>query len=187
MSTQHPSLLRIALTFGSLAGIAVILPMLTAMTFSGSEHLFASEAFGYLIMLIALSLIFVGVKRYRDVALGGVIRFPKALLLGLMISAVASLIYVAAWELYLYRSDYVFIDEYVGQVIEARRQAGLSEQALAAEIAELETMKANYGNPAYRLFITFTEIFPVGLLVSLVAAALLRFPGFLPARRTATA
>lgn len=183
MPSPSRSILRLVLTFGSLAGVAVSLPMLIAMSFSGSEHLFASEAFGYLIMLIALSLIFVGVKRYRDEALGGVIRFPRALLLGLMISAVAAVIYVAAWELYLYRTDYAFIDEYVGQLIESRRQAGLSEQMLAAEIAELETMKANYSNRLFRLFITFTEIFPVGLLVSLVAAALLRFPSFLPRRR----
>lgn len=183
MPSQPTSLLRIALTYGSLAGAAVVFPMLIAMIFSGSEHLFASEAFGYLIMLIALSLIFVGIKRYRDRTLGGVIRFPKALLLGLMISTVASMIYVAAWELYLYRTDYAFIDEYVAQVIQARRQAGLSEQALADEIADLESMRANYGKPVFRLFITFSEIFPVGLLVSLVAAALLRFPGFLPAQR----
>jgi hypothetical protein len=180
-------MLRIALIFGSLAGIAVILPTLTAMTFSGSEHLFGSETFGYLVMLIALSLILVGIKRYRDEALGGVIRFPRALLLGLMISVVAAVVYVAAWELYLYRTDYAFIEEYVAEVIEARQQAGLAEPVLAAEIAELEALEANYSKPLFRLFITFTEIFPVGLLVSLVAAALLRFPGFLPRRRIATA
>lgn len=185
MPSPSSSMLRLALIFGSLAGVAVTLPMLIAMIVSNSEHLFASEAFGYLIMLIALSLIFVGIKRYRDEALGGVIRFPRALLLGLMISTVAAVIYVAAWELYLYRTDYAFIDEYVAQVLEARRQSGLSEQALMAELAELETLKTNYGNPLFRLFTTFSEIFPVGLLVSLVAAALLRFPGFLPHRRRA--
>lgn len=187
MPSQPPTMLRFALTFGSLTGIAVVLPTLIAIRFSGSEHLFASEVIGYLIMLIALSLIFVGIKRYRDVALGGVIGFSRALLLGLMISTVAALIYIVAWEFYLYRTDYMFIDEYVGQLIEARRQAGLSEQALAAEIAALQTMQANYGKPVYRLIVTFSEIFPVGLLVSLVAAALLRFPGFLPAHRVTTA
>lgn len=187
MSTQPASLLRTALIFGTLSGIAVILPTQVALTFSASQHLLGSEAFGYLVMLIALSLIFVGIKRYRDQTLGGVINFPRALLLGLMISTVASVLYVASWELYLYRTDYVFIDEYVGQVIESRRQAGLSGQALATEIAKMETMKTNYGKPLFRLFTTFAEILPVGLLVSLVAAALLRFPRFLPRRRTGAA
>lgn len=183
MSPQPASFLRTALIFGTLTGIAVILPTQIAITFSASQHLLGSEVFGYLVMLIALSLIFVGIKRYRDEALGGVINFPRALLLGLIISTVASVIYVASWELYLYRTDYVFIDEYVGHVIESRRQAGLSGQQLAAEIAKMETLKANYGKPLFRLFTTFTEIFPVGLLVSLLAAALLRFPGFLPRRQ----
>ena len=96
MLSHRDSLVRVTLVFGAFAGIAMAFPMLLALSFAGSEHLMASETLGYLIMLIALSLIFVGVKRYRDDALGGVIRFPRALLLGLMISAVAAVISCAA-------------------------------------------------------------------------------------------
>ncbi len=39
-----------------------------------------------------------------------------------------------------------------------------------------------YAKPWYRMPMTFAEIFPVGILVSLVSAALLRNPRFLPAR-----
>lgn len=187
MPSQQPSFVRIALIFGTLGGLASILPTQLAMSFSASRHLLGSELFGYLVMLIALSLIFVGIKRYRDQTLGGVIGFPRALLLGLLISAVSSIIYVLAWELYLYRTDYAFIDQYVSHVIESHRQAGMSEQALAAEMAELETLKANYARPLFRMFITFTEIFPVGVVVSLVAAGLLRFHRFLPHRRAGAA
>ena len=48
-------------------------------------------------------------------------------------------------------------------------------------------MQASYRNPLFRMLVTLSEIFPVGLLVSLVSAALLRFPGFLPRRRVASA
>ena len=182
MTSTSPSMTRIVLVFGSLAGTAVILPMLLVMMLTGMEDIAASEAFGYLIMLVALSLILVGIKRYRDEALGGVIGFWRALLVGLLISLVASAIYVAVWEFHLYRTDYAFIGSYFDKVIEARRQAGAT-----AEVAELEAMQASYRQPLYRMLITLTEIFPVGLIVSLVSAALLRFPGFLPRRRPATA
>ncbi|MGB8635426.1 MAG: DUF4199 domain-containing protein [Rhodanobacteraceae bacterium] len=187
MFPQPKSFIRVGLVFGIISGMAVILPTQIAMGFSATRHLLGSEVVGYLVMLIALSLIFVGIKRHRDQALGGVIGFPRALLLGLLISLVASLIYVASWEFYLYRTDYAFINNYVAHMIEARRQAGLTAQALAAEMARLETLKANYGKPLYRMFITFTEIFPVGALVSLASAALLRFPGVLPRQRATAA
>ena len=58
----------------------------------------------------------------------------------------------------------------------------MSGPALAQVVAEMERFKANYANPLYRLPMTFSEIFPVGILVSLVTAALLRNRRFLPAR-----
>ena len=55
--------------------------------------------------------------------------------------------------------------------------------ALAQLTAEMEAFKKSYAKPLYRLTEGFTEIFPVGVLVSLVSAGLLRNRGFLPARR----
>jgi hypothetical protein len=46
----------------------------------------------------------------------------------------------------------------------------------------MEAFKLQYANPMIRMPMTFAEIFPVGLLVSLVSAGLLRNPRFLPAR-----
>lgn len=41
-----------------------------------------------------------------------------------------------------------------------------------------------FGNPAIRMLITLTEVLPIGLLVALVSALLLRNPRFLPAPRS---
>jgi hypothetical protein len=137
-------------------------------------------------MLVALTLIFVGVKRYRDVERGGVIRFLPALGMGLGIAVVAAVLYVATWEVYLAATDYAFMDEYLASIAEQRRAAGLSEAALAQEMAEFEWMRSAYANPFMRIPITFLEILPVGLLVALVSAALLRNPRLLPAARRST-
>lgn len=45
-----------------------------------------------------------------------------------------------------------------------------------------EASKVQYANPLFRLPMVFAEIFPVGVLVSLISAALLRNRRFLPAR-----
>ena len=50
---------------------------------------------------------------------------------------------------------------------------------MRAEMAQFGEM---YANPLIRMPITFIEIFPVGLVISLIAAALLRNSRFLPAR-----
>ena len=88
--------------------------------------------------------------------------------------------YVAVWEVYLAMTDYKFMDEYIAGILRARQAAGASAEAMAAEMAKLESMRVSYANPLFRIPMTFLEIFPVGLLVSLVSAALLRNPKVLP-------
>jgi hypothetical protein len=78
-------------------------------------------------------------------------------------------------------TDYKFMDQYIAGIMRARQAAGMSGAALAEEMAKLESMRADYANPLFRIPMTFLEIFPVGLLVSLVSALLLRNPKLLPA------
>ncbi len=173
-------MLRIALIFGGVAGAIVISVMIAGLTLGDGGHT-GGQAFGYLVMLVALSLIFVGVKQYRDKDLGGVISFMQALGAGLAIAAVAGVVYVAVWEAYLASTDHAFIADYAAGVIEKKKAAGVSGEELEKLIADMEKMKASYANPLMRLPMTFLEIFPVGLLVSLASAALLRNRNFMPA------
>ena len=83
--------MRYALVYGAIAGAIVVAVIVAGLTLDLPNH-FHSEWFGYLVMLVALSLIFVGVKRYRDVECGGVIRFGRAFGLGLGIAAVAGVV-----------------------------------------------------------------------------------------------
>jgi len=80
--------MRYAIVYGGLAGAIVIAVIVSGLVFDRPSH-FQSVAFGYLVMLIALSMIFFGVKRYRDVEQGGVIRFGTALGVGIAIAIVA--------------------------------------------------------------------------------------------------
>ena len=173
-------MLRTILIFGLAAGFVVALPMNLLMIFGEHGHSSHSMVTGYLLMLLAFSLTFVGVKHYRDRTLGGVIRFLPALLLGLGISAVASVIYVFAWEITLHATNFTFMDDYTRAMIDGARAKGASAAKLAKMAAEMETMKVQYANPLFRLPMTFVEIFPVGLVVSLITAGLLRNSRFWP-------
>ncbi len=137
---------------------------------------------GYLIMLVALSAIFVGVKRHRDQDRGGVIRFWPAFGMGLGISFIAGVFYVLAWEAAMAVTGAHFATDYASMLIEQQKAKGMGAAELAKYVAEMERFKVQYANPLFRLPMTFAEIFPVGVLVSLISAALLRKSSFLPAR-----
>ena len=175
-------MLRISLIFGGIAGLVVITVLLLGITVLKHESFISTEWFGYLTMLVALSMIFLGIKRYRDNDLGGVIKFLPALGLGLGIAVVAGVIYVVVWEIYLAASGYHFMDAYIAGIIASKKAHGMSGAALATEIANLQAMKIQYDNPLYRVPMTFLEIFPVGLIVAVISAAVLRFSKVLPAR-----
>ena len=173
--------MRYVFVYGGIAGSIVIAIIVTTIALDLPSHA-TSEWVGYLVMLAALSLIFVGMKRYRDVECGGVIGFGRAFKLGLGIAGVAGLVYVLGWETYLAATGGDFMRDYADSVIEGMRAKGESAAAIDAKVSEMRDLAIKYRNPLFRIPITFIEIFPVGLLVALVSAALLRNPKLLPAR-----
>eukprot|EP01136_Pigoraptor_vietnamica_P038793 Opistho-1_new@108603 len=82
---------RLILTYGLIAGVVVGIQLFLIVTLFGDNPPTGplGMALGYLTMLIALSAVFVAIKRRRDHDLGGAIRFWPALGLGVAISAVA--------------------------------------------------------------------------------------------------
>jgi hypothetical protein len=171
-------MLRNILVYGFIAG-AIAIGLMTIDMVAGIHSL----AIGYLILFAALSLIFVSIKRYRDEALGGIIRFGTALKLGLGISLIASFVYVVGWEIYLWSTDYSFLEDYLAADLEARRAAGASAAELAQLRGEMAELAAQYNSqPLLRFAFTLAEILPVGLVVTFLSALLLRNSRFLAAR-----
>jgi hypothetical protein len=174
-------MLKRILIYGTIAGLIVGVPLFT-VSVATTGHSPYGMVLGYSIMLIALSAVFVAIKRHRDADLGGVIGFWRAFGLGLAISVIAAVFYVLAWESALAVTHMDFAGGYAKAVIAQQQAKGVSGDALARITAEMEQFKVQYANPLYRLPMTFAEIFPVGLLVSLISAGLLRNRRFLPAR-----
>ena len=166
------------LKYGVIAGLVVAAGMWgTLLAFRGGmPHGMLGMVLGYLTMLVALSAVFVAIKRHRDVDRGGVIRFWPAFGMGLAISVIASVFYVLAWELALATLVPDFAGHYARSVIAGAKARGADAAALATLTAQMDAFKVQYADPLYRLPMTFAEIFPVGVLVSLVSAALLRNP-----------
>ncbi len=176
-------MLKKVLSYGVVAGLLVGVPMSwITVSMSGHTMMRYGMVIGYLIMLIGLSTIFAAIKRHRDADLGGVIKFWPAFGLGLGISFIAGVLYVVSWDIACAIAHLDFAGSYAKAMIAQQQAKGASAEALVKLTAEMEQFKLQYANPLYRWPMTFAEIFPVGVLVSLVSAAFLRNSRFLPAR-----
>jgi uncharacterized protein DUF4199 len=181
-------MLRYILRYGIVAGLIVATPMVWRMLAASpnqTEEPVAGMLLGYLTMIVALTAVFLGVKAYRDKVLGGVIRFLPALGLGLGISAVASLLYMIGWEISIAFSSFDFVAFYKAYIVNSAKAHGATGAELDKAIADADAFAKMYVNPVYRMPMTFIEMFPVGVLVSLISAAILRNPRILPARAAA--
>lgn len=179
---------RDILKYGLIGGLVIGGFNFALFTLAGDQpHFEYGMYIGYTAMLVALSTVFLGIKRHRDVELGGVIRFWPAFGMGLAISFIAGVFYVAAWEASQAITHADFMTAYSNFVLEQARAEGKSAADIAAMTKELAEFKVIYANPMTRLPMVFAEIFPVGVLVSLVSALLLRRHEFMAARGPATA
>lgn len=174
---------RIVLVYGLIAGAIVGAMLLITMPLykSGTLNFDNGELLGYSTMTIALSLIFFGVKSYRDKNLGGEISFGKAMQVGLLIMVVAAVIYALCWEVSYRQVGDEFTRKMTEHYVEQKKADGATEAELAKIKKDWESFGELYKNPVIRFGFTLLEITPVGVVLSLLSAALLRRKDFLPA------
>jgi amino acid transporter len=159
------------LLFGLVLGIILCVNMIIMVNMMYSNPEFKSnDLLGYAVMVVIFSLIFFGIRNYRNKELGGIISFGKAFKTGLLIALVASTLYVVVWLFYYYLFVPDFIDKYTAHVL---RQC-TSETELASKTEEMENFKEMYKNPLFIILITYAEVLPVGLIVALVSSFILK-------------
>ena len=165
---------KIVLTFGVISGILVSLMMAVTVPFEDKIGFDKAEYLGYTIIVLSFLLVFFGIRTYRDEAGGGQISFAKGFTVGICITLIASVFYVATWEILYFNFMHDFMDKYAAQMIEKARASGASSLAIQAQMQRMQEMKRLYENPLYNAAMTFLEPFPVGLVITLLSAAILR-------------
>lgn len=90
-----------------------------------------------------------------------------------MIAVVASVCYVATWEVIYFKVAPDFLTKYQAHVLAKARADGASESEITRKTAEMEKFAVMYRNPAINAAITFAEPLPVALIVALVSAGVL--------------
>jgi len=175
---------KIVLTYGFISGAIVAALILLALPLwnAGILNHENGALVGYTTMVIALSVIFFGVKSYRDNYINGAVSFWKTLQIGVLITCIAGVMYELSWEISMSQMS----DDFIAQAFEHQFDEMRANGATAAAIQEARDKNAEfltyYRIFPIRFFITILfEIFPVGLVISIISAALLRKKEFLPA------
>ncbi len=178
---------KVILTYGLIAGAIVSGLMFATMPFwqNGALNFNNGEVVGYTTMVISLSMIFFGIKSCRDNYFNGTISFGKAVKVGLLITLIAAVMYALAWEICINTVASDFIEKMTNHYVEEVRKDSKSQTEIDKVVAEMESFKEWYANPLLRFGITLTEILPVGILITLVSAALLRKKEMLPHHQVA--
>lgn len=169
---------KIVLIYGGIGGLIIAAMLFITMPMAMEGKMENGELIGYTTMVIALSTIFIGVKMYRDKHLGGVISFGKAFLVGLYITLVASFLYATGWELYLAIQGIggnEFMEYYTQCQADQLEKSGASAEKIARMQEQSQSFMTWYNNPVLRfLWTMMIESFPVGLIVALITAAILK-------------
>ena len=105
--------------------------------------------------------------------MAGVIGFVRAFKVGILITLIASVCYVAAWETIYHTMVPDFMEKYAARAIEKARASGASEVQIEAKKKEMAEFSERYKNPFVNVGLTFLEVFPVGIVVVLVSAGTL--------------
>jgi len=166
---------KLIITHGLIAGLIITAFMIysTAMCYTHPEF-DSNPVLGYVATLLAVSFIFIGVKKARDRYNGGVISFGKAFKTGLYIVLIASTLYVLAWlvEYYLFIPD--FMEKYTAHVLHQAEVRGAGAAEAEQQAARMAGMEQMYRNPVFVVLFTYMEVLPLGVIIALLSAWILR-------------
>jgi hypothetical protein len=171
---------KTVLTFGLISGAISAIAMLAAFPFANKIGFDKGEILGYTVIVLTVLMIFFGVRSYRENVSGGKLTFGRGFAVGILISLISCLFYVAAWEILYFKFMPDFADKYAARMVERAKASGASPEKIEQKAQEARQFKQMYDNPVINVGITFLEVFPIGLAVTLVSAAVLR-------RKSATA
>jgi hypothetical protein len=162
------------LIFGLISGTLSSLMMVATVPFLDKIGFDRGEYVGYTAIVLSFLLVFFGIRSYRDNVGHGQITFTKGFAIGIAITLISCVFYVVTWEALYFTVLHDFMDKYAAYLVEKLKASGASAAAVQTQLQQLIRYKELYENPLINAAMTFIEPFPVGLVITLISAAILR-------------
>jgi hypothetical protein len=175
---------RTVLVFGSLSGAVSAAMMLATVPFMDRIGFDRGALFGYTAIVLSFLLVFFGIRSYREQH-GGTLTFGRGFAVGILITLISCVCYVAAWQVVYFKLAPGFFEKYTAYALEQAKASGATPAEIETKAAEMAEFKVMYDNPLVNAAVTFIEPFPIGLAVTLISAGVLRRPRAAPAAERA--
>jgi hypothetical protein len=165
---------KTVLTFGLISGAMSAAMMLATIPFADKIGWEKGEILGYTTIVLSALMVFFGVRSYRETVAGGRLTFGRGFAVGILITLISSACYVGTWEIIYYKLMPGFAEKYAAHMVEQAKASGATQQKIDEIQQKAKQFKQMYDNPAINVALTFTEVFPIGLVVTLLSAGVLR-------------
>ncbi len=164
---------RTVIKFGKYSSIILVVLFGLSFIFQESMDYSTSEVFGYVVIVVALSFVYFGIKNYRDTINDGLVSFSKALKIGVLISLIASLTFGALNVVYTEIINPDFTEEYYAHSVEKYRES-LPEAEFKVKYEQLESEKDLFTNPLINFMVMALTVFIIGFIISLISGLILQ-------------
>jgi hypothetical protein len=165
---------KTVLTFGLISGAMSAVLMLAMFPFMDRVGFDKGMYVGYTAMVLCFLLVFFGIRSYRENVGGGEISFGRAFSVGILITLISSACYMITWEIIYFGFNPDFCEKYTTYMVEKAKASGASQQVIEATREQMKQMKVMLDNPLLNSAMTFLEPLPVGLVITLISAVVLR-------------
>jgi hypothetical protein len=165
---------KTVLTFGVISGAIISALMLATIPFMHKIGFTRGMVIGYTTMVLAFLLVFFGIRSYRENVGNGSISFGRALSVGFLIMLISCAFYVVTWEFIYFNIMPDFGEKYAAFMVDSMRASGASAEQVNQKIEEMKHFQELYKNPFFNVAMTLLEPLPVGLVMTLISALILR-------------
>ena len=171
---HYENMRKIIVTFGLISGAISSLMMIALVTFGGRIGFDRGAIIGNTSIVLSFLMVFVGIRTYRDNIGDGQITFLKAFAVGLSITLISCIVYVVTWEVIYYNFLPGFWDAYGAHLVQKLTASGASPAAVQEKLQQVRKYKELYKNPFFNAALTFIHPFPIGLVITLFSALVLK-------------
>ena len=165
---------KILITYGSISALLISGLMVICTALSSQIGYDNAEIVGYASLVLSFLVIYFAIVSYYKTNPELKITFLKSLTIGLLITLIASVVYVIVWLILYYTVFPDFMDKYGAHIVEKLKKAGAAESEIQKQVATFKEFKEMYQNPLINAAYTFIEPLPVGVLISLISATIVQ-------------
>lgn len=154
------------------AAVMIVFIVIFFFLFSPNTLLDMGEVFGYAVMVIAMLMVYFGIKRYRDKELDGQISFGQAFGMGVYIAFIGSFIYGIFEGIFYEVTDFkeIYTEFYIDKI----NNSGQSPEVIQQQLSDFHAEYAMWDSPFSMGIIMFLTVFILGTIIALASAAILR-------------